>query len=183
MTRSPLPLRATDLSSFARSLATQLGEASPSHLTLMNMLARAAGYQNVQHLRASHAAGERLSARDEAEPVDQRRVERALHQFDEHGRLHRWPSRRSVQDLALWAMWACLPAGRTMTEREVSERLAGEHLFQEPATLRRTMLGLGLVTRRRDGTEYRRVERPPPAEAVAVIGALSERRRARAAPR
>lgn len=181
MTRTPLPLNAADLSAFARALARQLGTAGPSHLALMNMLARAAGFQNVQHLRPAQAAGRRMSKDQEVEPVDYRRVERALNQFDAGGRLVRWPARRAVQNLALWAMWSRLPAERAMGEREASERLGAEHLFGDPATLRRTMLGAGLLTRRPDGTDYRRVERRPPAEARALIDGLSRRRKARAA--
>lgn len=52
MTKSPIPLVAKDLAQFTRALARQLGETAPTHLTLMNMLARAAGFQNVQHMRA-----------------------------------------------------------------------------------------------------------------------------------
>lgn len=174
MPKTPLALHADDLTLFVRALARQLGAASPSHLTLMNMTARAAGWQNVQHMRAAQAAGQRL-ARAEAPPANARAVERALHQFDAQGRLMRWPSRRGVQTLALWALWARLPAGQVMAEREVNARLAPEHLFNDPATLRRTMIGAGLLTRRTDGSDYRRIERAPPPEAKAVIYALGAR--------
>lgn len=56
MPKAPLPLRADDLMTFVRALSQQLGDASPSHPTLMNMIARAANYQNVQHLRSAYAA-------------------------------------------------------------------------------------------------------------------------------
>lgn len=179
MPKTPLPLRAEDLTTFVRALSKQLGDASPSHLTLMNMAARAAGYQNVQHMRSAHAAAGRLSRAAVDPPADARAVERALHQFDAMGRLTRWPSKRSVQTLALWALWATLPAEQSMQEREVNERLAHEHLFNDPATLRRTMILCALLSRRRDGTDYRRIEREPPAEAKALISALGARRRAR----
>ncbi|WP_412071529.1 DUF2087 domain-containing protein [Roseobacter sp.] len=84
-------------------------------------------------------------------------VERALHQFDDMVRLKQWPSSRSVQTLALWALWTTLPAGRSMPEREVNALLSREHLFYDPATLRRTMISCGFVVRRRDGTDYRRI--------------------------
>ncbi|WP_299736495.1 DUF2087 domain-containing protein [uncultured Roseobacter sp.] len=179
MPKTPLPLRAGDLTTFVRALSKQLGDASPSHLSLMNMAARAAGYQNVQHMRSAHAAAQRLSRAADDPPHDARAVERALHQFDATGRLDRWPSKRSVQTLALWALWATLPADRSMPEREVNERLAHEHLFNDPATLRRTMVSCALLSRRRDGTDYRRIEQEPSAEAKALITALAARRRAR----
>ena len=186
MTKTPLPLRADDLTTFTRALSRQLGQASPSHLALMNMLARAAGFQNLQHLRAASAAQRRLDSRVEAPPLepspaDARQVERALHQFDALGRLQAWPARRAVQTLALWGLWSAFPAGSSLREREVNDLLQPEHLFGDPATLRRTMISCGLVTRQPDCTDYRRVEREPPAEAKAVIRSLSARRSARLA--
>lgn len=180
MTKTPVPLRANDMTTFTRALSRQLGETSPSHLTLMNMVARAAGFQNLQHMRAASAAAKRLEAAADDVVADARAVERALHQFDRAGRLLRWPSKRAVQTLALWAMWAALPANRSLTERTVNDIFEEEHHFRDPATLRRSMVACGLLTRRRDGTDYRRVEQTPPAEAKAVIHALSARRRARA---
>lgn len=177
MPRFPLPLYTDDLTGFVRSLSKQLGDASPSHLVLMNMAARAAGFQNLQHLRSVHAAGQRLVRSTNEPPFDARAVERAVHQFDAVGRLIRWPSKRKVQTLALWALWARIPAAQTMQEREVNERLNLDHLFEDPATLRRTMVSCGLLARRDDGTDYRRIEQEPPAEAKALIKALGPRRR------
>ena len=174
MTKTPMPLHADDMTVFTRALSRQLGDASPSHLTLMNMIARAAGFQNVQHMRAASAAMRRLDGQTDDVVVDARAVERTLHQFDESGRLRQWPSRRSIQTLALWALWATLPANRPLDERQVNDRFADEHLFGDAATLRRAMISCGLLSRNR-------VERQPPAEAKAVIHAVSARRRARAA--
>lgn len=179
MPKTPLPLRADDLTTFARTLSEQLGETSPSHLALMNMLARAAGYQNVQHMRAGHAASQRLDRITEEQPANPRAVERTLHQFDTYGRLRQWPSKRAVQTLALWALWGKLPAGRSLHEREVNDRLRKEHLFNDPATLRRTMISYGLLSRQKDGSDYRRIEQEPPAEAKALIRALAPRQRSR----
>lgn len=179
MTKIPVPLHTEDLTVFTRALSRQLGETSPSHLSLMNMLARAAGFQNVQHMRAAEAATRRLKDRAEDVPVDARTVERALRQFDTLGRLRQWPSKRAVQTLALWALWASFPAGTSLREREVNQRLGQEHLFGDPATLRREMISARLLTRQVDGSDYRRVEQAPPAEAKALIHGLSARRRAR----
>ena len=179
MTRLHLPLQTGDLSDFARGLARQLGDASPSHLALMNMLARSAGFRNVQHLRACRAAERRLANRVAPIPTDHRLVERALHQFDPFGRLLRWPSRQSVQTLALWAIWAVLPAGLPVREQDINTALLHEHLFGDPAMLRRTMISAGLLTRKADGTDYQRIEREPPPEAKVLIGLITERRRGR----
>jgi hypothetical protein len=183
MKKTPVPLCAEDMTSFTRALSRQLGLQSPSHLTLMNMLARAAGFQNLQHMRANTAAVDRLARQVEGQTFDARAVERALHQFDAMGHLKRWPAKRAVQTLALWALWAVLPAGAVLQERDVNQRLAPEHLFGDPATLRRTMISCGMLARQPDGSDYRRIEKEPPAEAKALIRVLTARRRARGAAR
>lgn len=179
MPKTPLPLRADDLTTFVRALAQQLGEVSPSHLTLMNMAARAAGYQNVQHMRSAYAAEQRLQRVSKENPSDARTVERALHQFDDLARLKQWPARRNIQTLALWALWATLPSNRSLKEQEVNELFNKVHLFSDPATLRRTMISCELLSRRNDGSDYRRIEKEPPADAKALIRALGTRRRMR----
>lgn len=79
-------------------------------------------------------------------------------------------------------IWAALPAGRLLREREVNDLLLSEHAFGDPATLRRTMIANTLLTRQEDGTNYRRVEREPPPEAKLLIGIMSGRRRRRNGP-
>ncbi|MFV1492965.1 DUF2087 domain-containing protein [Phaeobacter sp. JH18-32] len=179
MTRKPLPLQVDDLSHFSRALSRQLGEASPSHLTLMNMLARAAGFQNLQHQRAIQAAARRLAKTTMAPAADHRLIERTLGHFDDHGRLLRWPSKRAVQTLALFGLWSVFPADRALQEAQVNALLIGEHRFRDPATLRRTMISCGLLTRQRDGSDYRRIEQEPTAEAKALISRLAARRKQR----
>ncbi|MHA3913282.1 DUF2087 domain-containing protein [Halovulum sp. GXIMD14793] len=178
MTRHSLPLRIDDLSAFAKSLNRQLrgGATPPGHQSLLNMLARAAGYRNYQHLAASTAAEHRL-ARPAATsgPVDYHLVERTLNQFDANGRLTRWPSRRAVQDLALWAVWARLPSAEVLTEKQVNACLKALHDFSDPAILRRSLVTLGLVSRKKDGSDYRRIEQSPPPSARALIARLAER--------
>lgn len=178
MTKQPIPLVAKDLAQFTRALARQLGEATPTHLTLMNMLARAAGFQNVQHMRAEAEA-----APPTAPPLpkpDAKLVERCLAQFDDEGRLRQWPAKRMVQTLALWALWAAVPAGQRLGEGEISAILSGEHSFADPATLRRTMISCGLLTRQAGGVDYLRVEQEPLPEAKALIAAVTTRRKGRA---
>jgi hypothetical protein len=179
MTRTPLPLHADDVTTFARGLSKQLGDTSPSHLALMNMVARAAGFQNLQHMRAATAARNRMNSREAPPIADARTVERALNLFDAQGRLRQWPSRRAVQTLALWGVWATFPAEKALSEKAVNVHLACEHTFGDAATLRRTMISCGLMTRNSACTDYRRVEQKPTAEAQAVIRQLSARRQAR----
>ena len=129
MTKTPISLRVEDMTVFTRALSQQLGETSPSHLALMNMIARAAGFQNVQHVRSSAASSKRLAKQDTPVIADARSIEKTLKQFDSMGRLRQWPSKRSVQTLSLWALWSTLPASTHFNEPELNERLNAEHLF------------------------------------------------------
>ncbi|HYE45116.1 MAG TPA: DUF2087 domain-containing protein [Caulobacter sp.] len=169
--RDPLPFAAPDISALAKTLSREIRalETPPGHVQLLNMLARAAGYRNYQAMKAQHDAGARLAAPAAAELVDHQLVERTARYFDAAGRLERWPSKVSQQRLCLWTLWSRLPAETDLTEREVNDRLKAAHLFGDHALLRRDMVDMGLLTRTRDGRVYRRVERPPPAEALALM--------------
>ncbi|WP_417412509.1 DUF2087 domain-containing protein [Hoeflea sp.] len=183
MSKQTIPLVVEDISPFARALARQIddGKERPSHLSVMNMISRAAGFRNFQHLRAAHMAGGRLANPHAAETIDHQLVERSLNRFDSAGRLRQWPSRRKIQDLCLWAFWAALPARTLMSEREINARLREMHTFNDPAILRRTLFSLGMMTRNPDGSDYCRKEQAPPPEARELISLLEARRRAKAA--
>ncbi|QDC08543.1 DUF2087 domain-containing protein [Oceanicola sp. D3] len=173
MPKPSVPLSVPDISAFARALARQL-DAPPGHQSLLNMLARAAGFRNYQHLNAANTARARLEEPPQP-PADHRQVERAMAQWDEAARLRQWPARRAVQELCLWALWARLPAGTTLHERDVNGALNLAHCFDDAAILRRSLIGMGLLARNTDGTDYRRLEKAPPPEARALIGHLSAR--------
>lgn len=184
MSRHPVPFGTNDLSGFARALARELGETAPSHLSLMNMLARAGGFRNFQHLRATTRAQQRLSRPNTPPPsVDFERVERALSHFDEAGRLARWPKRNNLQKLALWVFWADLPAREPLPESAVNERFAAGQTLNDPATIRRMLVGLQRATRNPDGSQYIRVECEVPPEAVELIRHVRARREFEPAPR
>lgn len=177
MSRTPLPFHADDISNLARSLKGQLAncESQPSHLELLNMLVRANGYRNFQHYRAQLAPENPLKSAPPApqlEPVDFGRVKRLLRMFDSEGRLVRWPSKRSLQELCLWFIWSKLPARQVLTEKEINLLINENHLFGDHALLRRWLCDYGMMNRTRDGREYRRVEKQPPAEAIELIRRL-----------
>ena len=177
MSKTLLPFHSDDVSALARSLKGQLAnhEAQPSHLELLNMLARANGYHNFQHYRAQLAAREQLENRpaaQEPERVDFVRIKRLLRMFDSDGKLERWPSKRSQQQLCLWVIWSKLPARKVLTEKEINVLLNDNHLFGDHPLLRRWLCDYGMVSRTRDGSEYRRVEKRPPAEAIELIRLL-----------
>jgi hypothetical protein len=174
MSKTLLPYHSDDISALARSLKRQLVncETPPGHLELLNMLARANGYRNFQHYRVEvDSRPQRDVAPVAAEPelVDFKRVNRLLRMFDREGKLVRWPSKRSQQELCLWLIWSKIPARQVFTEKEINQLLNDSHLFGDHALLRRWLCDYGMMSRTRDGREYRRLEKRPPAEAIELI--------------
>jgi hypothetical protein len=72
----------------------------------------------------------------------------------------------------LWVIWSKLPARQVLTEKEINLLLNENHLFGDHALLRRWLCDYGMMSRTRDGSEYRRVEKHPPAEALELIRQL-----------
>ncbi|BDQ34828.1 DUF2087 domain-containing protein [Pseudodesulfovibrio portus] len=170
MSRKPFSIHVGDVSALARSLRRRMGEQErvPSHVEMLNLLAKAGGYRNFQHLKAEQDAP---GAPEPAE-INRKRVKKAAGYFDLDGRLSTWPKKHSLRELCLWVLWSRLPARTAMSELELDERLILGHAFCDHTLLRRWLVDLGLVDRTPDGGEYRRVEKQPPDEAVAVFGRL-----------
>ena len=177
MPRTALPYATPDISALARFLRDQLAArpAPPGHVGMLNLLARAAGARNFQHFRT---LAEPQAAAPAASPTELERVERVARQFDAQGRLVQWPAKPSQQALALWAFWARMPSGESFTEQAMNAFLNGMHLFGDPAILRRSLVSAGLVSRTLDCRDYRRIERQPPPEALALIRRLGRERTA-----
>lgn len=178
MSRTIFPYAIADISGLARSLHGQLAdrEATPGHVELLNMLARSAGCRNFQHFRAIHEARDRLETPPvAATPADPSVVEKIARHFDTQARLLRWPAKASHRLPCLFALWSQLPAGQTLTEKQISTELKARHMFDDHALLRRELCDRGLVTRTIDGREYRRIERAPPPNALALIRHLGRR--------
>lgn len=179
MPRTIFPMAVSDMSAFAKSLRDQLEKLDhkPGHVEMLNLLSRAAGFRNYQHFRAM-ADGvdpvEIAHAASEAEPQpDERRVMHTLRVFDREGRITRWPGKRAQQQVCLWYLWSKIPRGKVFSEREISAFLNGLHLFEDAALLRRDLFDLGLVTRKRDGSDYRRIEKKPPPELGLLLRRLA----------
>jgi hypothetical protein len=137
--RTRVPLHSEDLSGFAKSLRRQLIEhhaghpEPPGHQALLQMLARAAGHRNLQALQAlapmladgpaAEPPPEVPAAEATPAPVLSAAAAKCLTQFDDWGRLTRWPHKHGVQRLAMWVLWTRFDPGRRYTEREVNELL------------------------------------------------------------
>ncbi len=178
MSRTAVPLRVDDLSPFAKTLRQSLSQhhGVPGHVELLNMLAKAAGFANYQHLRADAGAADRLVAAAEPGPrADLGQVEKAARYFDAEGVLASWPSRYAHQMLCLWVFWSRIPRGQVFTEIEISNLLKGWHDFGDHALIRRAMIDGRMLQRNQNGFEYRRFERTPPAELAPLLDHLAAR--------
>ncbi|GAB3267368.1 DUF2087 domain-containing protein [Chitinimonas naiadis] len=195
MSRPVFPFHADDISILARSLCKQWQDQDtpPGHVQMLNMLARAVGYQNFQHFRdqveAAPASPTTLALPDDAtltEPdhAAQRAAEarlgpveskRLLRHFDAQGRLQRWPGKFSEQLPILWTLWARIPARRDFSEREINDYIREGESFGDHVLLRRELVNYKLLARTLDGRVYRRVEQPlPPALAELVHTVLGK---------
>lgn len=178
MSRDILPFIAPDVSALAKTLGRNLAstEGRPGHVQLLNMLSRAVGYRNFQHFRAVAVAEGRLgSPAPQPEVIDYALVERVAGHFDATGQLLRWPARYGHQSLALWVLWSRLEATVVCDEFAISVFIRNNHRFGDHALVRRAMIDVGLIVRTLDGREYRRVERKPPGEALALIRRIEAR--------
>lgn len=180
MSRQPIPFHTEDVSALARALKAELAKfvEPPGHVELLNVLARATGFRNFQHLRAQAEACRRLenpAPPPAAAPVDFIKVARIARYFDPAGRLMRWPSKHSHRLPCLWVLWSRLAPTRIWSEAEISRDLQAQHDFGDPALLRRELCDQGLMVRTPDGREYRRIATAPPEEALALIRHLKAR--------
>lgn len=179
MTRMLLPLSIADVSSFAKNLKNYLnerhveGHSPPSHLELLNLLARAAGLRNYQTLRAC-ATGNMPNP--EPAPVNSSTLSptarKALIQFDAAGRLVRLPNKLSVQQMAMWWMWTHFAPRRKYTEKEVNQVLNAHHTFGDQATLRRELVNMKLLGRKSDCSEYWKEPVRPSADVQEFLRAM-----------
>ncbi len=183
MTRLAIALAVPDLSAFARALSRTLTEhqqthgALPSHQALLNLIARAAGQRNLQTLRARSESTRHPPAQPTpAAPTLSDNARKALSQFDESGRLLRWPRKYSVQRLAMWVLWMQFDGRRVYTEREVNQVLKAWHTWGDHVTLRRELINDRLLTRKSDGSQYRKLPARPDAEVRALLSAWRARR-------
>jgi hypothetical protein len=181
MSRSEFPLHASDISAFARSLNHQIAGSDhvPSHVELLNMLARSAGFKNYQHFRSQAETRERVESSGQLQPaVDYVEVQRLSRFFDAKGSLAQWPGKQSQRIPCLWVLWSRIPARKVFSEHQLNQLLKTNHQFGDPALLRRELYDNRMVSRTADCREYRRIERRPPPEAVALIHLLEPRRSA-----
>ncbi len=181
MMRTATSLTVPDLSGFARGLRRALDQhlaehkALPTHQALLNHIARAAGHRNLQALQAQAPRTRAASRAAGPTPPLSTAALKALGSFDEFGRMSRWPHKYSVQRLALWVLWMQFESRRVYTEREVNAVLKAWHTWGDHVTLRRELINDRLLTRKSDGSQYRKLPARPSDETRALMAAWRAR--------
>jgi len=180
MSRDVISVTIDDVSDFAKRLRSSLAAAPalPGHAAFLGMIAKAAGFQNYQHLRADAPAAAKAVAANPARPPVTRALERALRVFDDRGIMKSWPKNYSTQNLALWVFWSDLPPKEDLTEPQVNDVLKAGADFGDHVLLRRSLIDHRLAHRTLDGRIYRRIEAAPPQDALQMIRTIRERRAA-----
>ncbi|GAB7128243.1 DUF2087 domain-containing protein [Silvimonas sp. JCM 19000] len=175
MSRPIYPFYSSNISELARSLKQQWAEApdAPSHLQILNMLAKAAGFANFQHLRASCETVKQQEAQEAAVVPA---VKRLLRHFDEQGRLLRWPNKFSEQQICLWAAWDVLPPAGEYSEAQINQPLKQCQTFNDHVMLRRELVSMKLLDRTPDGRKYWRLPGTPDADTASLLAVLRGRR-------
>jgi hypothetical protein len=74
--------------------------------------------------------------------------------LDGEGRLMLWPSKRTLQLVALDYLASKFEAEKVYSEKEVNTLLGQFHTFGDAALLRRELYEKGLLNRAKDGSEY-----------------------------
>lgn len=126
--------------------------------------ARAEGYYSVYQLDKSalEAMSRSLFSPEQivtsASDVDMNGYDRkVLHDYCRRdGRLKTIPAQRKKLDAVLRYVVKAFDAGKRYSEKKVNEILVGYH--EDTATLRRELVGAGLMARESDGSAYWRVE-------------------------
>jgi hypothetical protein len=201
MSKELFSLTIADVSAFARSLGAGLHERHPAkpeppgQVELLNLIARTQGQRNWPALRhalrpapppalgrvpassLAAAPGGVPARAPAATPTLTANARKALAQFDDLGRLMRWPVKFSVQKLAMWVLWTHFDAKRPYTEREVNAILKAANAFGDHVTLRRELINHRLMSRLADCSEYRKLPARPDEETRALLGAWRARQR------
>ncbi|TAG02013.1 MAG: DUF2087 domain-containing protein [Betaproteobacteria bacterium] len=176
-------LHIDDVSQFAKQLRASLSttETAPTHLQLLNLITKAAGRGNYQAFLASAEAAPAVVKTVAAAPAVtamSAHAAKALTQFDDEGRLIRWPNKFAVQRIALWGLWLPFAMHRRYTEREVNALLNTWHAFGDPATLRRELVEMKFLARTPDCREYWKLVARPDEDVKAFLSALRGKRTA-----
>ena len=187
MTKELISMHIADVSAFARTLGKALHErhaakpTPPGQVEMLNLISRAQGQRNWQSMRQAlrqtpPATAKATFPTTAAAPLSDN-ARKALAQFDQRGRLMRWPVKYSVQKHVMWVLWTLFDAKRVYTESEVNAILKAANLFFDHVTLRRELINHQLMSRKSDCSEYRKLPARPDDETRALLAAWRARKR------
>ncbi|MEG1777228.1 MAG: DUF2087 domain-containing protein [Clostridia bacterium] len=88
------------------------------------------------------------------------------HFLTPEGKLTQCPSKRKKQICIAFYLAGKLDAEKTYTEPELNDAINAWTIFRDPATLRRDMVDLGLVTRENNGRAYALIPGEPNLERI-----------------
>ncbi len=169
MSRTPVSFEIADLSQFAKNLSRQWPVEKPSHLTLLNLLSKAAGFQNYQHLLSKQTVAEHPS-----EKLD-KKTTRWLRLFNDIGQPVRWPTKHLDQRAILWVVGAQLPEFKKWSEKQINAFIKARIAFADYAIVRRELISMELLGRTADGSNYWSESFQYPDEFKELLGQVHSR--------
>lgn len=146
MSREKNSLEITDLSLFCKNLSKSWPEKKPSHLALLNLVAKSTGYKNYQHY-LSHGNAKTGFVLD-------RKDRRRMRLLDDQGVVIRWPSKFSDQSVIIWYLASQLPMFRDWSEKKVNHWIQNRTAIDDHLRIRRELIGRAILGRTRDGRSY-----------------------------
>jgi len=135
-----------DLSQYSKTLSKLWPADKPSHLELLNLLAKSAGFKNYQHLKDGHTE-------TASKPLGPH-VKRWLRLFNSDQQALRWPSKQQDRLAIVWTIAHRLPTFSGWTEKEVNNAIMPLIQFQDHVAIRRELIELGILGRTNDGRKY-----------------------------
>lgn len=164
MSKQTTSLYIADLSQAAKYLAQHWPQEKPSHLSILNLLAKAAGKQNYQQLKAQ-----------QPEPPVQfsKATARQVRQYHGNGKPSRWPTKRSDQLAMMWMIYLQLPEFKNISESDVNEHIKASINFSDYVLVRRELICAKLLGRTNDGSQYWLNKAPLPSDYHELAQALS----------
>lgn len=160
MSKNLIPFSCDDISALAKSLRKQLQchESFPSHVEMLNILAKATGLQNFQQLRQQHVEQSSF-----AQPNLSMAIPKCLMPFmDTEYIMHTWPAKYSTQKKSLWFFWCRFQYQQSYSEQQVNDILKNFLAFDDFALIRRELCNHKLLKRTDDGRNYWRSSAKPP---------------------
>lgn len=166
MTKEIFPFGVPDISALAKNIKKEIEtNTTPSHLEILNILARGAGFKNFQHFRASQNPAVAVVAVNHSQDA----LKKITKYFDNNLVLQRFPGKESHRELCMWFFWSRIPQAAKFNEIAFSKFLNGLHAFGDAAMIRRYLIEYGFVSRSRDGSDYQRIELEVPSEVQAIV--------------